>query len=99
MRKTNECECNMRGLLSFLLLFFLSQHKMTGAKISDEIEKRKGCRLSPGTLYPALKSLRENGFISEKKQGRNCIYAITSNGKRAFKVARKKFITEFSGVV
>lgn len=98
MRKKDECGCDMRGLLSFLLLFFLSRRKMSGADISAEIEKRKGCRLSPGTLYPALKLLRKKGFISEKKRGRNCIYMLTKNGRSTFKIARKKFIIEFKGL-
>jgi DNA-binding PadR family transcriptional regulator len=33
-------------------------------EIADEIAKRKGEKPSPGTIYPALKNLREMGFIS-----------------------------------
>ena len=59
--------CNMRGFLSFLLLFLLSKKSMNGQELADELEKRKGDRPSPGTIYPALKSLREMGWIGEKK--------------------------------
>ena len=36
---------------------------MNGATVADELEKRKGQRPSPGTLYPALKALQEKGLI------------------------------------
>jgi DNA-binding PadR family transcriptional regulator len=37
---------------------------MHGQEIADVIARRKGEKPSPGTIYPALKNLREMGFIS-----------------------------------
>ena len=65
-RYGNDC-CDMRGLLGFLILFLLSKKPMHGQDLADEIAKRRGERPSPGTIYPALKSLREMGFIIEEK--------------------------------
>ncbi|MEK6848532.1 MAG: PadR family transcriptional regulator [Nanoarchaeota archaeon] len=93
-----KCGCEMKGLLGFLLLFLLSKKKMCGREIADELEKRKGCRLSPGTLYPALAGLCNDGFIDEEKKGRICVYNITKKGKRAFKVAKTRFKKEFYGL-
>jgi len=53
--------CDMRGMLGFLILFLLSKKPMHGQEIADEIAKRKGEKPSPGTIYPALKNLR-NGI-------------------------------------
>ena len=34
------------------------------------LKKRKGDRPSPGTIYPALKQLREDDLITERKDGK-----------------------------
>ena len=70
MRKFEDNCCDMRGLLSFLILFLLSKKEMHGQEIADEIAKRKGEKPSPGTIYPALKGLREAGFLEEQKEGK-----------------------------
>ena len=60
----------MRGMLSFLILFLLSKKAMHGQELTEEIGRRKGDEPSPGTIYPALKSLKEAGLIKEKKDGK-----------------------------
>ena len=62
-----KCHCDMKGLLSYLILWNLSKKNMTGAEIAKELEKRKGTRPSPGTIYPALKELRNRGLINPEK--------------------------------
>ena len=89
----------MRGMLSFLILFFLSKKPMHGQEIADELEKRKGMRPSPGTIYPALKVLREHGLIKEKKEGKNIVYSLTEDGERGFKVAKQHFCKVFMGLM
>ncbi|MEK6858743.1 MAG: PadR family transcriptional regulator [Nanoarchaeota archaeon] len=91
--------CDMRGLLSFLILFMVTKKPMHGQEIAIEIERRKGCKPSPGTIYPALKHLHKQGFIKEKKDGRNIVYEITLDGKRAFDEAKKQFCQTFSDVL
>ncbi len=97
MRKKNKKEscCDMRGLLSFLILFLLSKKEMHGQELADELEKRKGEKPSPGTIYPALKHLKESGFIQEKKEGKTIIYNLTSSGRKALKTAKEKFYRSF----
>ena len=51
--------CDMKGYLSYLILWVLSRKSMTGAEITKELEKRRGKKPSPGTVYPALKELKE----------------------------------------
>jgi DNA-binding PadR family transcriptional regulator len=88
----------MRGLLGFLILFLLSKKPMHGQDLADEIAKRRGERPSPGTIYPALKSLREMGFIVEEKDGKTIVYTLTGRGKNALKLARQRFVRTFLDV-
>ena len=63
-KNANESCCDMRGLLSFLILFLLSKKPMHGQEIANELERRKGIRPSPGTIYPALKvGLFKNKYL------------------------------------
>ncbi len=49
--------------------FSVIKKHMNGPELAIEIANRKGeKKLSPGTIYPALKSLWEKRFISEGKE-------------------------------
>ena len=97
IREQVSC-CDMRGMLSFLILFLLSKRNMHGQEIADEIGKRKGARPSPGTIYPALKNLKEAGLIEENKVGKTIVYCLTNEGKKVLKVSKQKFCRTFSGI-
>ncbi len=71
---------------------------MHGQEIADDIARRKGDKPSPGTIYPALKSLREAGFLNEEKEGKTITYSLTPKGKKALSIAKKKFTRTFLGV-
>jgi len=88
----------MRGMLSFLLLFLLSKKSMSGNELSEELKKRKGERPSPGTIYPALKQLREDKLILENRDGKNIRYILTARGKEGLKIAKAQFCRTFGGV-
>lgn len=91
----------MRGMLSFLILFLLSKRSMCGQELADELEKRKGERPSCGTIYPALKSLKENDFITGRENSQDCKtvkYELTREGKEALKISREKFLKAFEGI-
>ena len=86
----------MKGFLSFLVLRLISKGPKSGEELRQEIMKRKGSRPSPGTIYPVLKVLSENGFIKEIKDGgKEKKYKLTKNGEKEIKVATKKFIDTF----
>ena len=93
----DEC-CDMRGMLGFLILFLISKKPMYGKELADEITRRKGEKPSPGTLYPAIKIIREAGFIDEKKEGKTITYTLTPSGKKALTVAKRRFCKIFLGV-
>ena len=88
--------CDMRGFLSFIVLKLVSKKNMSGEDISQELKKRKGAKPSPGTIYPVLKSLSQNGFIQEvKNSGKMKKYKLTKKGQKELKLATKKFCEIF----
>lgn len=91
--------CDMRGMLSFLILFLLSKKPMHGKEMAEEIGRRKGSIPSPGTIYPALKVLKKNGLIKENKSGKIIKYSLTSDGKRTLDIAKKRFCMIFTDVI
>ncbi len=97
MSKDSYC-CDMRGMLSFLILFLLSKKPMSGQELAKEIEKRKGEKPSPGTIYPPLKTLREEGLIKEDKQGKVITYTLTLEGKEVLKRAKERFCKTFMDI-
>ena len=97
--KNDEYCCDMRGMLGFLILFLLSKKPMHGQELADEIARRKGERPSPGTIYPALKNLREIGFISaDEKEGKMIAYTLTDRGRLALRISKRRFIRTFLGI-
>ena len=90
-----EC-CDMRGFLTFIVLKLISKKNMSGEDIRQEIQKRKGSKPSPGTIYPVLKILNENGLIEEVKNGaKTKKYKLTKKGKRELEIATGKFCEIF----
>jgi len=84
--------CDMKGFLSYLILWILSKKKMNGAEIAKELEIRRGTKPSPGTLYPALKELKEKGLIESDK---NKYYSLTKSGETELKTACSFFHKAF----
>jgi DNA-binding PadR family transcriptional regulator len=90
--------CDMRGMLSFLILWQLSKKPMYGDEIAKEIGKMKGGKPTPGTIYPALKQLRESGSITSEKEGRKIFYSLTQQGKNGTQEALNYFCTAFGEI-
>lgn len=72
---------------------------MHGQALADELKKRKGEKPSPGTIYPALKVLKESRLIKETKSGKTIIYSLTPHGRKILDVAKKRFCRIFMGVI
>jgi DNA-binding PadR family transcriptional regulator len=86
-----EC-CDMKGFLSYMILWILSKESLNGAGIAKELEKRRGSKPSPGTIYPALKELREKGLIAADK---GKVYSLTKKGEKELKAACSSFCGMF----
>jgi DNA-binding PadR family transcriptional regulator len=65
---------------------------MTGTDIMDEIEKRSEGRYkpSPGSIYPMLAHLEEEGIIECKTEGRSKRYTLTEDGHDRLKAMFKR---------
>ncbi len=90
--------CDMRGMLSFQILWLLSKRDMNGEGIAEEIEKRRGEKPKPGTLYPALKELHGSGLVKGRRSGREVTYSITREGRHAVKEATAYLCRSFGEI-
>ena len=90
--------CDMRGMLSFHILHLLSQKNMHGEGLAEEIGRRRGEKPKAGTIYPALKYLKEKGLIKGRREGKIIIYSLTAEGKNTVKYAREYFCRAFGGI-
>jgi len=86
-----EC-CDMKGYLSYMVLWIVGKEPKTGAEIARELEKRRGSKPSPGTIYPALKELKDKGLLSSDK---NKKYSLTKKGDKELKKACSFFCRMF----
>ncbi|MBL7074579.1 helix-turn-helix transcriptional regulator [candidate division KSB1 bacterium] len=81
------------GFIRIHILFHASQAPVYGAELTRELA-RHGYNISPGTLYPVLHSLEEQGLLrtyGEVVEGKvRKYYAITRRGREALTEARKK---------
>ncbi len=92
----DNCCCDMRGMLSFLVLHMINKQPMSGQDLRKELHLRKGTIPSAGTIYPVLKTLSASGLIKEvSSSGKIKKYALTPAGERELKVAKKKFCQAF----
>ena len=90
--------CDMRGLLSFHILWLLSKKSMNGQEISKELGKRMGSKPTPGTIYPALKDLRIKGSVDMERKGRTTTYTLTDNGREGLEKACRYFCNAFGEI-
>jgi len=86
-----EC-CKQKGHLSYIVMWILKKHKLNGAELATELEKRRGKRPSPGTVYPVLKDLRDKKMVVCDKEKR---YSLTALGKKEVGKACKHFCSMF----
>ncbi len=80
---------DLRGFLSFQIMNEINKKKSHGENLAIIIGERKGNKLTPGTIYPTLKRLRENNLIRFKQKGRKKIYYLTKKGLREFKISKR----------
>jgi PadR family transcriptional regulator PadR len=112
MRETETCSggpkmsadadagmCDMRGMLSFTILWLLSTRPMYGQELATEIGKRRGDKPNPGTIYPALKDLSSRGMIKAHLEGRNNVYELTDVGRNSLDKALKYFDKAFGDIL
>ena len=97
LAKENQA-CDMRGMLSFMILWMLSKRPMYGQELASEIGKRRGDKPNPGTIYPALKDLAGRGMIEGRVDGRNNVYSLTPAGRAGLSKALVYFRRAFGEI-
>ncbi|MDD1748071.1 MAG: PadR family transcriptional regulator [Methanomassiliicoccales archaeon] len=77
------------GFLKLTLLKLVSKSPVHGYALMKEIERitNEEWKPSPGSIYPALQELVEDGLITCALQGRRKVYEITPQGSDALEVA------------
>jgi len=88
----------MRGMLSFQILYLLSKKPMHGDELAKEIGSRRGDKPAAGTIYPALKDLKQKKLIKGNKKGKTITYSLTTDGKKELKYAKIYFVRCFGDV-
>ena len=90
--------CDMRGLLTFQILWELDKEEMNGQQIAEKIAIRRGTKPTPGTIYPALKELKASGLIEGSREGRQIIYRLTIEGEKGLADASRYFLQAFGDI-
>jgi len=80
---------DLKSLLTFQILHELNKGKLCGDDLAFIIGKRKFGKLTPGTIYPALKKLRKNNLIKYKQKGRKKIYSLTKKGQEEYLIIKR----------
>ncbi len=93
-----EYGCDMRGMLSFQILWLVSKKPMHGEQIAEEIRKRRGEKPKAGTIYPALKEMSSRKLIKGRKSGKTITYSITPAGEKAVSQAITYFVRSFGDI-
>lgn len=86
--RRRRCRHNMkwkifeRGDLKFVILRLISKCPMHGYEVMKALEKEsKGYyRPSPGSVYPTLQMLEDEGYVTVEEQEGKKIYTITDEG-------------------
>lgn len=86
-----------KGFLKLHILGVLSEGPTHGYEIMHRIGHHTG-RLwqpSPGSLYPALESLEEKGYIACQGDGRRKVYSLTQKGEDVIVQIQKRRLEQF----
>lgn len=81
----------LRGAIDLHILHHAAEGEIHGALMSRELAGH-GYEVSPGTLYPTLHRLEDDGLLTSRKvvEGGHArrVYAITAEGRAALKRMR-----------
>jgi DNA-binding PadR family transcriptional regulator len=71
-----------RGDLKFVILRLVSKQPMHGYEVMKALEEESGgyYKPSPGSVYPTLQMLEDEGFLTVEERDGKKIYSITDEG-------------------
>ncbi len=72
-----------RGDVRQAVLFLLAEGPMHGYQVIQELEQRTGgaWRPSPGSVYPTLQLLSDEGLVTSEEVGGKRVYSLTDAGR------------------
>ena len=88
-----------KGFLTLHVLHLIKKNKVCGDDIAEIIGSKKGNKLTPGTIYPALKYLRENKLIKYKQKGRKKVYTLNKKGLEEYKIIKRILKRMFKEII
>jgi len=82
-RRRRKWKLFERGDLKFVILRLVSEHPMHGYEVMKALEKESGgyYKPSPGSVYPTLQMLEDEGYLSVAEQDGKKVYSITDEGR------------------
>jgi DNA-binding PadR family transcriptional regulator len=82
-----------RGDVRAALLLLLAEEPRNGYQLMEEIESRSGgaWRPSPGSVYPALSQLEDEGLIVAREEGGRRSFELTDEGRGYVEDNRERF--------
>jgi DNA-binding PadR family transcriptional regulator len=93
----------MRGLDKPLMLWLLSEGPRYGYELIKEVKRLTGQKLKPGTVYPLLYWLEDEGFVMGEwvKRGRRELrfYRLTEKGEGLLLKVHELFSKPIRGVI
>lgn len=98
IQKTESEYLELKGFLSFLVLHEVGRKRLCGEDLAKKIGRRKGAMLTPGTIYPALKKLRQKKLVKFRRFGRKKVYQLTPDGEKELEWLYKLFSNYFYGL-
>jgi len=78
------------GSVRAILLWALAEKPMHGYQIMTELEQRSGgfWKLSPGSVYPTLQQLADEGLLTTGGEQTRRVYALTDAGRAVAETIR-----------
>src|SRR3954470_24553684 len=88
-RRANPCNVRTAALL------LLAEEPRNGYQIMQELEERSGgmWRPSPGSVYPALQLLADEGLVRGESREGSTVYELTDAGRKHLEENREQFGT------
>lgn len=71
-----------RGILKFVILKFLAESERHGYDLMRLFAEKGWRPPRPGSVYPILNALEEEGFVTSRTEGERRVYEITEKGRR-----------------
>lgn len=80
----------LRGFLRILILKALGEGPKSGYSLMKIIQESTGIKPSPGSVYPLLENLKQEGIVNAKGVGRSKEYKLTPKGKAQLQIIDSK---------